>query len=176
VGHLVQPRCQSRVSYSRLHRTLSRQVLNIFREGDSITSLDSLFQCSVTLRVLHPGLEPSAQERHGPVGVGPEEGHKNDLKVGAPQLWGKLRELGLFILDTRRLWGHFIAAFRYLKGAYKKAGEGLFTRACSDSTGGNGFTMKEGRFRLDIRKKFFTLRVVRHWNTLPRGAVEAPSL
>jgi len=51
VGHLVQTPCRSRVTYSRLHRTLSRQVLNISREGDSTTSLGSLFQCSVTFRV-----------------------------------------------------------------------------------------------------------------------------
>ena len=47
VGHLVQPTCWSRVTYSRLHRTLSRQVLNTSREGDSITSLGNLLQCSV---------------------------------------------------------------------------------------------------------------------------------
>jgi len=67
-------------------------------------------------------------------------------------------------------------AFQYLKWAYLKAGEGLFIRRCSDRTRGNGFKPKEGRFRLDIRKKFFTVRVVRHWHRLPREAVAALSL
>jgi len=55
--------------------------------------------------------------------------------------------LGLFSLEKRRLQGDLVAAFQYPKGACKKAGEGPFTRACSDGRRGNGFKLKEGRFR-----------------------------
>jgi len=55
----------------------------------------------------------------------------------------RLIELRLFILENRRLWGDLTAAFRYLKGAYKKAGEGLFSRACCNRTRGNDFKLNK---------------------------------
>ncbi|PKU46592.1 hypothetical protein llap_3083 [Limosa lapponica baueri] len=87
----------------------------------------------------------------------------------------RLRELELFSLEKRRLWGDLIAAFLDLKGVYRRVEE-PFIRECSDKVRSNGFKLKDSRFRLDTRKKFFTVRVVRNWHKLPRKAVDAPSL
>jgi len=84
--------------------------------------------------------------------------------------------LGLFSLEKRRLLGDHIAAFQYLREAYRKAGEGLFVRAGSYRMRRNSFKQEESRFRLVIRKKFFTMWVMRHWNRFPSEVVNAPSL
>ncbi|KAK4832200.1 hypothetical protein QYF61_021033 [Mycteria americana] len=65
----------------------------------------------------------------------------------------RLRELGLFSLEKRRLRGDLMALYNCLKGG-----------------------CREGRFRLDIRKFYFTKRVVKHWKGLPKEVVESPSL
>jgi len=88
----------------------------------------------------------------------------------------RLRELGLFSLEKRRFWGEFIEAFQYLKGASKKDKDKLLSSACCDRTRGNGLKMKDGGYRLDIKKKFFTMRVVRHWNRFSKEVVDTTSL
>jgi len=82
----------------------------------------------------------------------------------------------LVCLDKIRLQGDLRAACQYLKGAYRKYGENILSRACCNRTRSNGFKLREGRFGLDIRKKFFTVRVVKHWNEFPREVVEGPPL
>ena len=97
----------------------------------------------------------------------------------------KLKELGLFSLEERRLQWDLIPYFQYLKGAYKHEENQLFTRGDPDRARGNGFKLKEGIFRLDVSGSF-SLRVwwgagtccpkrlwmLHPWNCLKPGLME----
>ncbi|PKU39368.1 hypothetical protein llap_10326 [Limosa lapponica baueri] len=84
-----------------------------------------------------------------------------------------LRSLSLFSMLKRRLRADLIAVYNFLKESSGGGDTNLLSLVTSSRTRGNGM---KGKFRLDIRKRFFTERVVGHWNWLPMEVVIAPSL
>jgi len=155
--------------YLRLHQDKCGQQV----EGSGSALL--LRSCETPLGVQHPALVPQ---------------HRKDMEVlewvqrRATKMIRGLEYLsyedrlrgGTVQPGEEKAPGSRCSSLPIPEGAHRKNGEGLFTRVCTDTTRQNGFKLKEGRFRLDIRKKFFTMRVVRPWHELPREAVAAPSL
>ena len=72
----------------------------------------------------------------------------------------RLKELGMFSLEKRRLRGDMIALFKYLKGCHPEEGQDLFLIIPECRTHNNGLKLKETRFWLNIRKNLLTVRAV----------------
>lgn len=70
--------------------------------------------------------------------------------------------MGLFSFEKRRLREDLITTYQYIKGGYQDGGDSLFTRSHVEKTRGDGSKGLLERFQLDSRRKFFTVRTVRH--------------
>lgn len=88
----------------------------------------------------------------------------------------RLRELGLFSLEKRRLGEGLITMIQYLKGGYKEDGDSLFMRSHMEKTRSDEYKLLLGTFQLDTRGKFSTVRTISYWNNLPREVVDSPTL
>jgi len=98
---------------------------------------------------------------------GSRGGHKDDQRAAAPPLQRQAEGAGLVQHGEEKVQGDLIAACQYLNGASKQEGSQLFQRVDNSRTRGNDSKWKERKFRLDVRGKFFTMRVVRCWNSYP---------
>jgi len=87
-----------------------------------------------------------------------------------------LKTLGSPSLEKSRLKGDLNALYSFLRRGCRQGGADLFSLGSSDRTHGKGSKLHQGRFSLDIRKHFFTKKVCKHWNRLPREVVDAAGL
>ena len=89
----------------------------------------------------------------------------------------RLSNLGLFSLGKRWLRRDLINVYKYLKGGCRQMDEArLFSALYTNRARRNGLKLEHRKFHTNIRKDFFTIRVMEHWNRLPREVVESPSM
>jgi len=98
----------------------------------------------------------------------------NDVRAGTPLLGGKAGRAGAAQPGAEKAAGRPQSSCQCLKEAHEKDGDRLFSSACCDGTRGDSFKLKEGRFSLDIGKKFSKMRVVKHWKEVVQRGGRCP--
>ena len=99
------------------------------------------------------------------------------VKALKKSIWMLVNPMDTLLQPTTLQWSSLTNVLHnFLKRGSGGRGADLLSLVTSNRTRGNGKKLHQGKFRLDIRKRFFTERVVGHWNRLPREAVMAPSL
>ena len=88
----------------------------------------------------------------------------------------RLKKINLTTLEVRRIRGDLIEVYKILNGFENIDWKLLFTRAKYDGTRGHSMKLEKKAFRLDIRKYFFTQRVIDYWNALPQTAIDAKNV
>ena len=88
----------------------------------------------------------------------------------------RLKRLGLYSLEFRRMRGNLIETYKIIKGLDKLDAGKMFPMLGESRTRGHSLRIKGRSFKTEVRKKLFTQRVVNLWNSLPQRAVEAKSL
>ena len=87
----------------------------------------------------------------------------------------RLSDLGLFSLGKRRLRGDLISIYKYLKGGGRQKDEArLFPVVCTVRIRSIGLKLEHRKFCINMNKNFLTVRVMEHWNRLPREALDSP--
>jgi len=105
--------------------------------------------------VLHPALEPLAQEGRGPLGAGREEGDKNDQRDRTPLLRGKAERAGVVQPAEEKAPERPYSSLSVPEGGLQEGWGKSFSKACCDRTRCNGFKLREGRFQLDVKEEIF---------------------
>ena len=88
----------------------------------------------------------------------------------------RLHYLGFTTLEDRRCRGDMLEVFKMVRGFNKIDPKLFFKFSASSFTRGHTFKLEKPRARLEIRRNFFTHRVVSQWNKLPQAVVEAKTV
>lgn len=132
--------------------------------------------CQAPPRVLCPSLGPILEEGYSRDGESPATSYSLGRWAKRATYKERLKRLGLFSLERRRLRGDLIEVYKIIHGLSGDDLKTLLPLRDGRELRGHAKMLKKSHVRLDVRKAFFTNRVVNPWNSLPKDVVDAPSL